>query len=255
MDYLYSRNPKFTYENIITDCPYCSSKNIYNRITDLQTIESISFKTVECNKCNLKFNINGDSIGEAYEYLIYDVYLIKEQKRYMYCILNLAQALELFLFYSIKTKLLFLPYKTRLINTQSDFNLISSLLSENMEKYTFSHLRNIFFDLYINQNSLQTIENVKQYLDKNSLNKVKSIDIQNWSSPINNIENQRLRDLFCKLLNTKVPNLRNQVVHKYSYRPSLSEVEKCISETRDIVFRLRNHLQIKNHSFYINNRI
>ena len=250
MNYSYSKQVKSTYENIIAECPDCNHSNIYNRITDLQTINPITFKTVECDKCNQKFNINGDSIGEAYEYLIYDVYLMKNQKRYMYCILNLAQAIESFLFYAIKVKLLFLPYQEGKI-TKEQFNCISSKISEHMERYTLRPLLNIFLELYVNQKYLLSEEDISQILDKTSLNKITNKNIKDWSSPINHLYNQKLRDLFCKLLNTKVPDLRNKVVHKYSYRPSLEEVEQSITETRDIVFRLKFHLDIQNHIHYL----
>ena len=36
-----------------------------------------------------------------------------------------------------------------------------------------------------------------------------------------------------------------KVVHKYSERPSLEEVEQSITETRDIVFRLKFYLDIQ----------
>jgi hypothetical protein len=37
-------------------------------------------------------------------------------------------------------------------------------------------------------------------------------------------------------------DLRNKVVHKSSYRPTLDEVEDCIKETRNIVFSLDCYL-------------
>lgn len=252
MNYSYSNPITSTYENIIADCPNCNHHNIYNRITDLQTRNPISFKTVECDKCNQKFNINGDSIGEAYEYLIFDVYFMKEQKRYMYCILNLAQAIESFLFYTIRVKLLFLPHKNCYIDSTKRLNLISSKISEVMKKYTFHPLRNIFFELYINHENFLSIDNINDFLRTNNLKKIKNRDTASWYNEINNLSDLKRKSLFSKLLNTKVPELRNKVVHKYSYRPSLEEVEQSITETRDIVFRLKDHLDIRDHFHYLN---
>lgn len=106
MIYPYSKKISRNYENFIAVCPICEVENTYNRVTDLKTTKPISFKTVKCFKCNQNFNIHRDKVSEAYQYLILDVYELKEQKRYMYCILNLAQAMESFLSYSIRVKLL-----------------------------------------------------------------------------------------------------------------------------------------------------
>lgn len=118
-----------------------------------------------------------------------------------------------------------------------------------MKKYTFYPSRNIFFQLYINQPNLHTTQDIYNFVADNNLKNVKNKQINTWSSPINNLHNQKLKDLFCKLLYTKVPDLRNKVIHKQSYRPSLQEVEQCEEETREIVFLLGHYLEIKKHIY------
>src|SRR3989304_2565013 len=105
---LYARKITSNYENIIAECPCCKSENIFNRVSDIKTVEPIDFKEVKCfkSKCRQKFNINRDLTNERYEYLIFDCKGLLKMKRYMYCIINLCQACEAFFMKGIEIKLL-----------------------------------------------------------------------------------------------------------------------------------------------------
>jgi len=250
----YSRKMRTDYENFIAVCPICDFENIYNRITDLKTIEYIDFMTVNCFNCNRDFNINYDCINNAYEYLIFDIAELKKQKRYMYCILNLAQAIEVFLYHSIKVKLLLQPFKDRLITSFEGFNSLETRLEKKFDKFTFVHLKNIFFKIYLGVASLSSEAEITTFLEKVNEHRKGSPDkieeyIKEYSK---RSSDRRLVDLFSKLNLSKVHSIRNEVVHKYSYRPTLQQVEECEKETRDIVFRLSAILEIKDELHYLN---
>src|SRR5690349_9162011 len=95
-DVPYATKKETYYETFEAECPACGHWNIFNRVSDFKTVEPIAFKTVICLDCQNDFNINGDQINSAYEMLIFDCYKLKSIKRYSYCILNLAQAYEVF---------------------------------------------------------------------------------------------------------------------------------------------------------------
>ncbi len=38
----YATEIRFTYENVRTICPWCGQEHIFNRVTDLRTLEPIS---------------------------------------------------------------------------------------------------------------------------------------------------------------------------------------------------------------------
>jgi hypothetical protein len=61
---------------------------------------------------------------------------------------------------------------------------------------------------------------------------------------IANLPDSRLYQLLLMLKQSDINELRNQVVHKNAYRPSLDEVEAAIKETRGILFPLARYLSI-----------
>jgi hypothetical protein len=243
MNYSYSQEIKATYENFIAVCPICNHKNIFNRKTDLKTSMPITFKSVECFECKNNFNINGDRISEAHQYLILDVHGLKEQKYYMYCILNLAQAIESFLSHCIQSKLLYQPQRKGIISKSLEFNQMRDKLYKHFERCTFHPLRNIFFELYIKQKEFQDKEQIELFFK--SLKSIKNEKVEHYDKLIDSYPNKEIAELFRRLRQTKVPDFRNKVVHKFSYRPTLSEVEDCLDETRHIVFKLDYHLNDK----------
>jgi hypothetical protein len=108
----YATEKECTYENFIARCPLCGFRNIFNRVTDLQDTEPIRFREVVClnDRCKQKFNINGDLVSPAFRMLVFDCYPLKEEKKYSYCILNLAQAYEVFFSLYLRVELLFRPF-------------------------------------------------------------------------------------------------------------------------------------------------
>jgi hypothetical protein len=240
--YPYAEERKCDYENFAAVCPICKQWNIYNRITDLKTIDPICFKTVQCFHCEQLFNINCDEVGEPYQYLILDIRQLLEQKRYMYCILNLTQSIECFLNHSIWIKLLYRPYKNKFLS-EEDFEIVYTEIGKKIKNWTFKPLIDLFFWLYLNDREFTSRNEILAFLDKemkdqkfkNYSDKLKDIDIINSSDA-------ETADLLIRLKKLKVASLRNQVIHKYAYRPSLQEVIECWHETEEIVFGLASQL-------------
>jgi hypothetical protein len=239
MDYPYALDRQCDYENFVATCPKCHFENIYNRTTDLKTLEPVSFKKVECFKCHELFIINYDQVSEPYKYLILDTRQLVNQKRYMYCILNLAQAIECFLSYSALIKLLHQPYKDGIL-TQEEHLDISKKFNDKTNKWTFAPLRSLFFQLYLNEKRFLSNSEIQSFVG----NIPKNLSYKPTDAELKNYSDEKTAELFLKLRETKVPNKRNEVVHKYAYRPSLEEVESCYEETREIVFGLAARLGI-----------
>jgi hypothetical protein len=182
--------------------------------------------------------------------LILDVYELKEQKRYIYCILNLAQPMESFLSYSIKVRLIWQPFKNGVIKDKKEFNLVSSKLSKLFEVDTLSPLKSLFFKIYLNQIHFSSNCEIDDFLKKYGEYK----NYKPSDEEIKKYPDLKTVNLFLKLRNTKFSKLRSKVVHKLSYRPTLQEVEECFKETRDIVFGLAARLEVKDHLYYLSNR-
>lgn len=237
------------YENFIAVCPICGHRNIYNRCTDLKTFKPISGRDVECFNCHKTFRITGDLVCLPYEYLYYDCSELIKQKRYMYCIINLSQSIEMFLIHAIRVKLLWQPCQEGIITKLDTVNSIWIDIDNKLKKAGFNRLRNIFFGIYLNQRTFSSESDISNYI--NGLKNCK-MSSEKEEEDIRKYPDSTISALFMKLKATKVNKLRNKVVHKHGYRPSLEEVKDCQKETDEIIFSLATRLKIEWKEYYLN---
>lgn len=242
---LYAKKKETSYENFTAWCPYCTYKNIFNRITDLKTTEAIGFMKVKClnDVCGKEYNINGDSISPAFKMIVFDCYDLKREKRYSSCILNLAQAFEVFFSLYLRVELLYKPFSIEHKKGENNLNRMNELskqLYKEIETYAFVKLRTIFLNLVLNNKPAKSLYEAGKIIKNiNSLTTTPS-DIM-----IGNIQDAHLSVLLINLKNTKICELRNKVVHKLAYRPSIEEVDAAIEETRSILFSLATCLEME----------
>lgn len=71
-----AENKRTSYENFIAECPSCHKESIFNRASDLHTLEPIAGCDVSClsSDCQKPFRIVGDKVNSAHEMLIFDCY-------------------------------------------------------------------------------------------------------------------------------------------------------------------------------------
>jgi hypothetical protein len=231
MSEYYATEHESTYENFIAKCPHCGFINTYNRVTDLKTIYPISYMEVRCQSddCFKKFSINGDILASSFQYLINDCYDLIKRKRYMYCILNMAQAYEAFFGLYLKVELIIKPYKKEKSIDLDKLNRLVILLFDTIEKYTFNPLRNIFINTILLSKSINSLKDSEKAI----------MEIVNLCKEPSNESIQRLMDnemssLLLRIKQTNIGKERNLVVHKLAYRPSLEKVNQYFEETKSI---------------------
>ena len=244
-DLLYATKKETSYENFIAWCPYCEFRNIFNRVSDLKTVEAVGFMKVKClnEVCGKEFNINGDSINPAFQMLVFDCYDLKQDKRYSYCILNLAQSFEVFFSLYLRVELLYKPFCNELkreIDSLNCMNELNKLLYKKIKNYAFIKLRDIFLNRVIVNRPVKSLDEAEEII-----NTLDFLTTAPSNSEIENIPNAQLSKLLINLKNIKVFELRNKVVHKSAYRPSIEEVEASIEETRNTLFPLAHSLGIQ----------
>ncbi|GAF78174.1 unnamed protein product [marine sediment metagenome] len=236
-----SQKTEKNYENFIARCPICDHRNIFNRCSDLKTFKPIDFKKVECFNCHKSFGINGDDISPPYEYVYRECHKLIIEKHYINCIINLSQSIEMFLAYCIYDRLLWELFRKGIINSTDDVNLLIGGIDHKIKNYSFSSLRNIFFDIYLNRKSFNSKSDALAY--------IKNFHLLSKKLPSDNdiciYPDKNLITLFMNLKKTKINELRNKVIHKYGYRPSFQEVENVMEETERILFDLKKELKIK----------
>ena len=228
---------KADYENFNAICPHCQEWNIFNRVSDLKTLEPIWGLTVKCQFCDKEFRIGNDDISSNYQKLILSCADFMSQKEYMQCIINLSIAYEIFfahiLFY-------FLVEKINVKEENKDE--LTRLLNQKIEKYTYSKLYNEFFKVLfrINEEHYFNDSCIKCYIEKINGNKCKNI-----KENIRKIKNTKIKHCLYYLYkledNEKSINyLRNKVVHKQGYRPTFQEVKKENKVARFFVLKLNS---------------
>ena len=255
-DYPYAKEIETNYENFIAICPICGFRNIFNRATDLESFSPISYRVVTCQseQCGEKFAIGGDTVAPAYKLLIGDAYAFKREKRYISSILTINQAYEVFMGHYFKVEMIYKPYAKEARRDNKRVEELFGLLYDTIDDYSFEILRNIFLNWILlnkkaknlddSENNIQLLVESKELKKKPKIAKVRSF------------ENKKVADVLVKLYCTKINKLRNNIVHKYAYRPNLCEAEAALEEGKSIILALANLLDTSESdiNWYINRK-
>lgn len=239
------------YENFIAFCPECGWKNIYNRISDLKDTYLIDSKLVDClNKdCLKQFYINSDIVSGPYDSMIRDCYELVNEKKYIACVMTLCQALESFFYHAIKVRLILEPFQRNAsVVDLNDINKLFMLLSDMVDNFTYGRMKLVFLDLYFFEREFSSLDEIRSYIK--SLRKIDS----KKDGIVSLIKSSnKAKDKHFKLLqNLAVHSLRNAVVHKYAYRPSVDEVTDALEKTRAVISHFKAIHHIKDIESYLN---
>ena len=214
---------------------------VFNRVSDLGTIEPIAGLDTRClnETCQHKIRIINDSINERHEMLIFDCHELIKRKQYMYCILNLVQAYEMFFSLYLRVELLYKPFACE--SGQLDrLNELSGKLSEIIEKHSFYYMRNLFLwrvTASDSPNTLDTSENIIEDLPNHLRHSERH--------RIDALSDEVLRSLLRDLSRVVIHKLRNKVVHKQGFRPKRQQIESALKETRCILFPMSSRLGLR----------
>ena len=228
------------YENIIVDCPHCGQNLVFNRASDLCTFEPIFGTDVSCEKCKKQFWINGDSINERHEIIIFECLDFLNRKRYMNCILNVCQSYEMFFSLFLTVKLLYVPYSKSNRDTPSmdRLNQSHNRLLRAVESFAFERMRNSFLCLVVASKLPSCFSESDKIID----------GLGSLGGPsdarLKAAGDKDLSRLLLRVKNTEINRLRNDVVHKMGYRPTRSEAENAVDEARSVILPLAHKLNL-----------
>ena len=242
------------YENLTVICPSCNYECIFNRASDIGIFQPVAGREVQCtNKICLKpFRIVSDSVNERHEMLVSECSQLLERKQYMYCILNLATAHEMFFGLFLRVNLLYKPFAAD-ANSHSSGSLnkvndLSAKLHCKIKRCTFPSMRNVF---------LSEVTNAPPATDLLSAEK-SILALHPQDTPDSKIEalgDGALVQLLKDLKSTKLHNVRNEVVHKQGHRPTKEEATKYFEEAKSILFPLTYCLDLHDDlNWYVSRR-
>lgn len=241
----YATEKRSTYENFIARCPRCGFENIFNRASDLKYFRPIDFKIVTClsTDCRQPFAINGDSIGPAFEMLVFDCYELLERKHYAYCVLILAQAFEVFFSQYLRVELLYRPFALEEDPDIKRLNHLAGRLYKKVERLSYCGMRNLFFRHVLKRTHPKSLREAEAVVDARDFGL--GLSRPPDEDELQNVGNQELSAVLTELLSCEVHKLRNRVAHKMAYRPPLGKVNAALEQTRRILFPLARILEVR----------
>lgn len=237
-----------TYENFEARCPICNYWNIYNRVTDLESTSLITGRAVKCQnkKCKKEFWINHDLINPSWQMLLLDCEDLKQKKHYSNIILNICQSFEMYFAFYLRVTLVLKPFANEKSCDYEHVNCLLKLLYKKTKSWSYSWLRNSMMNMIVkNAQYLNLKDAKKEIMNLDSLKPEPPED-----NTIKEIENHKLSEILLELKGNSINTLRNKVVHKQGYLPTLGEVEKEM-ENSNILGRLDRCLGVLSDDYRI----
>lgn len=243
-----------TYENIVVECPNCKFESILNRISDLKDIMPIAGKRIKCENCKIDFHITGDLVPPVkYKWFWYDLHILGQNKKYGIYILVLCQTCELFMHQAIINKM---------IDKNANYRNEEGHFSYKEEKGVNGYMQ--IYDEFSNK-SVSRITNC-EILDSTkykecTFQKLRTLFLhvfrderESELSTIKYLKEDKRCESFNILENTDINVLRNNIVHKYAYRPSYADIRKY-DKLIDCIFWLGTYLDVKDSLYFLNKGI
>lgn len=234
------------YENIYVDCPYCKKDNIFNRISDLQNNNCISrLDNIKCQFCERDFSILGDTITNTkFRWFIDELPIFKKRKEYGLYILNLCQGIECFFSQAIINKLIdrnpdlrdktgkIILDKWNKARNDLDQKTVDNLSRKDSKETNFDRLYQFLFRSFSQLLKTKKDKRKEIIFKKASFNNLRQIFIfqygeekVNDNGNLSKMKEDKREEFFNLFKRTKVNEIRNKIIHKQAYRPSLGEIE------------------------------
>lgn len=218
---------------------------------------------VVCFYCKQNFWINCDCANLDFEKLIWDCWELLKEKKYMHIVVSLCMAYEIFFSTYIYYVLIVKPIKKqkkikreyREFSIVEQHNFLSKMLYDKIKTYTYGTLMSVFIKLILDQLHSQVFEmsESQKYIDN-----IKSISVKNLKKEIKNSNiNTKLKGYLLALVclqqqEKSISYLRNNVVHKYAYRPTLVEVERELKIAEILIFGIRRNINFRSIDLSLN---
>ena len=235
-----SRAKHASYENVVSECPWCRCECIFNRASDLGTFEPIFGRDVCCMGCGKLFRLISDSVNERHEQLLFDCYELLERKHYMNCIISATQSYEMFFGLYLRVAFLYRPFSSDWnAASLNRMNQVSEKLREKTRNCAFGHMRAIFLRQVTAPSSPVNLVEAAEI--------IKTLDCSSTcpkEGDLRAVRDTKVANFLINLKKTRVNILRNDVVHKIGYRPTRDEAENAVEEARSSLFPLTNCLDL-----------
>ncbi len=240
-----ARISKADFEIIVVTCEHCGNECVYNRREDfINNIGPYAGEDVICRHCRREFRIMGDTINPTYELFIFAAREYFRGKRYMLGAASMGQAWELFFSTFAGGHYLYRPFFLSSAGRRDldRLNSLQSKLDQVLHKYTFYPLRNLVVNSIVQAVAPQTLDEAALAIDR-----IASAEMGNNPSPsdISPVADLDTNHVLVGLLGLSIGELRNRVLHRRAYRPLRAEVERCLDDEVELLYRAKNVLGVR----------
>lgn len=231
------------YENVVASCPACKRAVTFNRASDLGTFAPIGGLEVVCqhDDCRQPFRIISDSINPPHDKLLSGCIGHLEAKRYMECIKDACQAHEMFFKFYLRAQLISRPYHAgegtgRCLD---DVNRLTDKLRSKIGKLSFADMRSLFLASVIEGLAPPNLAEAEQEIDA-----IPQRPPMPRRQTLESVSDARLKALLLKLYESRICEIRNEVIHNSGHRPRREEAEQCLAEASEIIHGLVGRLHL-----------
>lgn len=245
------------YENIAAICPTCGKRNVLNRATDVGHVSPIENVRIVCenDQCGAAFDAVGDLINPPYEMLLLDACDFIREKRYIQAVLSATTAYEMFFAHYIRVEFVLRASardRTAEVDTIDWMNAAEQLLQDATRRHTFEPMRRIFLRAAVDNPRPMTVAAAEAY--------IRSIPTPKRTpavprTEIETLPDESLRALLLQVCDSRIADLRNDIVHKTAYRPRLDETRTAVDDAYRTIFRLGHHYKLASISYHLNESI
>ncbi len=191
--------------------------------------------------CELVFRIIGDSVEPSYSMLLAGCYELMGLKRYMNCVLTVAQAYEVFFSLYFRVELLYKPYAgTPKGGSLPRLNDLAQRLITNTKPYAFEAMRSAFLTHMVSGVRPTNLDDSEKVIDAFPPKPAVPPD-----SAIRSLSDPKISQLLLEVKKAKIATLRNNVVHKTAYRPTVDEAKNALEEGMNLLLPLGSRLDLQ----------
>jgi hypothetical protein len=245
------------YENVTALCPRCGRRNVYNRVTDIGHVDAIDSHHLACQApaCGDSFWVRGDLVNTAYAMLLLDSCDFVREKRYMQAVLAATTAYELFFAHFLRVELLYRPLRRDESSVDDEIGWLDAAaarLRAKTARHTFEPMRRIFLRAALDNVAPATLVAAAAYVD--AIPAKPSVVLRTDIEQLDATDEPR-RGLLLGVWDAKIADLRNNIVHKGAYRPSLAETQTAVEDACTIINSLSAHFKMRRDEFHLNEHL
>ena len=224
---------KAEYETVSVTCDHCQNECVFNRREDFDHPGPYGGEKVNCPYCQREFWMNGDRLQEPYDAFVVSAREHFNGKHYMQTITNLGQAWEVFFAASIRSRYLYAPFfavpeKYRNPDGLDRLNSLAASLDGKLGFTDFRKLRVVLVKSVLGNVAPATLDDADAAIAKITMEKTNRKADQ--SMLVSYPGDPHIEQVLKGMMDLRVGDLRNAVLHRRAYRPLRVEAEDCLKE-------------------------